>query len=46
MDEIAYCENADCRVVLFLIDMHDKNCPQCGRFGRLKDVNPNEEKQV
>lgn len=39
----AYCENGDCRVMLYRIDPvepregHDQNCPGCGRFGRMKD---------
>lgn len=34
----AYCENGQCRVVLFRAgaDGH-LNCPGCGQFGRLKD---------
>jgi hypothetical protein len=37
-----YCENAACRVILFRIHEHDegveaRNCPGCGRMGRLKD---------
>lgn len=45
MDGIGYCENADCPVVVFVYDpaTESANCPHCGRFGRLKDKNPNEE---
>lgn len=42
--EEAYCENGDCRVTLYQIKtiegtdlLDDKNCPSCGRFGRIKD---------
>lgn len=40
----AYCENAECRVVLFTTktvgperEAESQNCPGCGQFGRLKD---------
>jgi hypothetical protein len=32
----AYCENKDCRVVLYEVN-GATNCPGCGLFGRLKD---------
>jgi hypothetical protein len=37
-----YCENAECRVVLFKAIMEgstqiDQNCPGCGQFGRFKN---------
>lgn len=48
MDEMtAFCENADCRVVMFRLQPNMeqtsgrastlRNCPGCGRMGRLKD---------
>lgn len=34
----AYCENGHCRVVEFRAEEGaEKNCPGCGRMGRLKD---------
>jgi hypothetical protein len=41
----AYCENANCRVVIFTTETspevpapkEPRNCPGCGQFGRLKD---------
>lgn len=40
----AYCENGECRVVMFRVGAspgefldNENNCPDCGRFGRLKD---------
>lgn len=40
-EETAYCENDDCRVVLYLLTedndgTKNENCPGCGQFGRLK----------
>lgn len=38
MGHDAYCENGDCRVVLFHVyEAGSNNCPGCGRMGRLKD---------
>lgn len=37
----AYCENGECDVILYRVADPDKplarNCPSCGRMGRLKD---------
>jgi hypothetical protein len=40
----AFCENADCRVIMFRVGPkpgeyldNENNCPDCGRFGRIKD---------
>ena len=38
-----YCENGDCRVILFLTSVDPnvepmQNCPGCGEFGRFKDL--------
>ena len=41
--ETRYCENADCRVILFSVEpspvtnQPTENCPSCGLFGRKKD---------
>lgn len=37
--EHVYCENGDCAVVEYRIDpdTQARNCPACGRMGRLKD---------
>lgn len=43
MGETIYCENADCRVILFTTtpapntNQPVENCPSCGLFGRKKD---------
>lgn len=48
MDEVAYCENGDCRVQMFNTRLTDlekvvikgektQNCPGCGQYGRIKD---------
>jgi hypothetical protein len=35
-DDIMYCENGACRVVIYKTT-DATNCPGCGLFGRLKD---------
>lgn len=41
MDEHVYCENGNCRVILFETWVKDgevqSNCPGCGQFGRIKN---------
>lgn len=36
MEGFAYCEHADCDVILYLW-ARSPNCPGCGLYGRLKD---------
>lgn len=31
-----YCENDDCRVLIYVENDSEGNCPGCGRFGRKK----------
>lgn len=43
--EFGYCENRECLVVIFLIKEEGNHCPDCGRFGRLKDQLKDQEEE-